>query len=104
MIRYDVLCIGNAIVDIIAECDDAFLVDNAIIKGAMNLVDADRSALLYSHMGPALEASGGCAGNTAAGVASFGGACTLWVRVLRVSLNAIYHRLPYNFRSGLHLP
>ena len=67
MSQYDVLTIGNAIVDIIAECDDAFLVEHGIIKGAMNLVDAERSALLYSHMGPAIEASGGCAGNTAAG-------------------------------------
>ena len=73
MSQYDVLCIGNAIVDIIAECDEAFLVENGIIKGAMNLVDAERSALLYGRMGPAIEASGGSAGNTAAGVASFGG-------------------------------
>ena len=90
MIRYDVLCIGNAIVDIIAECDDAFLVDNAIIKGAMNLVDADRSALLYSHMGPALEASGGCAGNTAAGVASFGGRAAFFGKVSNDTLGDIY--------------
>jgi sugar/nucleoside kinase (ribokinase family) len=72
MSRFDVLCIGNAIVDIIARCDEAFLVDNSIIKGAMNLIDADRAELLYSRMGPAIEASGGSAGNTAAGIASFG--------------------------------
>jgi sugar/nucleoside kinase (ribokinase family) len=90
MIRYDVLCIGNAIVDIIAECDDAFLVENAIIKGAMNLVDADRSALLYSHMGPAIEASGGCAGNTAAGVASFGGRAAFFGKVSNDALGDIY--------------
>jgi sugar/nucleoside kinase (ribokinase family) len=90
MSQYDVLCIGNAIVDIIAECDDAFLVDNAIIKGAMNLVDADRSALLYSHMGPALEASGGCAGNTAAGVASFGGRAAFFGKVSDDELGDIY--------------
>ena len=57
MSRFDVLCIGNAIVDIIARCDEAFLVDNEIIKGAMNLIDADRAELLYSRMGPAIEAS-----------------------------------------------
>ncbi|TIV89488.1 MAG: adenosine kinase, partial [Mesorhizobium sp.] len=39
MPEYDVLCIGNAIVDIIAQCDDAFLETNGIIKGAMNLID-----------------------------------------------------------------
>ncbi|TIU90512.1 MAG: adenosine kinase, partial [Mesorhizobium sp.] len=70
---YDVLCIGNAIVDIIAQCDEEFLETNGIIKGAMNLIDTQRAELLYSRMGPAIEASGGSAGNTAAGVASFGG-------------------------------
>ena len=73
MSQFDVLCIGNAIVDIIARCEESFLVDNGIIKGAMNLIDTDRAELLYSRMGPAIEASGGSAGNTAAGVASFGG-------------------------------
>ena len=90
MSQYDVLCIGNAIVDIIAECDDAFLVENAIIKGAMNLVDAERSALLYSRMGPALEASGGCAGNTAAGIASFGGRAAFFGKVSDDELGRIY--------------
>ena len=70
MSQYDVLTIGNAIVDIIARCEDDFLVENRIIKGAMNLINADRAALLYERMGPAVEASGGSAGNTAAGVAS----------------------------------
>ena len=90
MSQYDVLCIGNAIVDIIAECDDAFLVENAIIKGAMNLVDAERSALLYNRMGPALEASGGCAGNTAAGIASFGGRAAFFGKVSDDELGRIY--------------
>jgi sugar/nucleoside kinase (ribokinase family) len=90
MSQYDVLCIGNAIVDIIAECDDAFLVEHGIIKGAMNLVDAKRSALLYSHMGPAIEASGGCAGNTAAGVASFGGTAAFFGKVCDDKLGDIY--------------
>ncbi|MER9001362.1 adenosine kinase, partial [Mesorhizobium australicum] len=65
---YDVLCIGNAIVDIIAQCEEEFLETNGIIKGAMNLIDTQRAELLYSRMGPAIEASGGSAGNTAAGV------------------------------------
>ncbi|TIN81313.1 MAG: adenosine kinase, partial [Mesorhizobium sp.] len=60
---YDVLCIGNAIVDIIAQCDEEFLETNGIIKGAMNLIDTQRAELLYSRMGPAIEASGGSAGN-----------------------------------------
>ncbi len=61
MATYDVLTIGNAIVDIISRCDDDFLIDNAITKGAMNLIDAERAELLYSRMGPAVEASGGSA-------------------------------------------
>jgi sugar/nucleoside kinase (ribokinase family) len=90
MSEYDVLCVGNAIVDIIARCDEAFLTDNHIIKGAMNLIDADRAALLYERMGPAIEASGGSAGNTAAGVASFGGRAAFFGKVARDHLGEIY--------------
>ena len=90
MSDYDVLCIGNAIVDIIAQCDEAFLADNGIIKGAMNLIDADRAELLYSRMGPALEASGGSAGNTAAGVASLGGRAAFFGKVSSDQLGQIY--------------
>ena len=71
--RLDVLCIGNAIVDIIADCDDAFLEAEGLTKGMMRLVDAREAARLYDHMGPAREISGGSAGNTAAGVAALGG-------------------------------
>ena len=90
MSQFDVLCIGNAIVDIIAECDEAFLVEHDIIKGAMNLVDSSRSALLYSHMGPAIEASGGSAGNTAAGIASLGGKAAFFGKVCNDKLGDIY--------------
>lgn len=71
--KYDVLTIGNAIVDIIAKTDDAFLVEQNITKSGMTLIDMTRAEQLYSDMGPAIEASGGSAGNTAAGIASFGG-------------------------------
>lgn len=90
MSEFDVLCIGNAIVDIIASCDEAFLVDNGIIKGAMNLIDAERSALLYDRMGPAIETSGGSAGNTAAGVAGFGGMAAFFGKVSDDSLGKVY--------------
>ncbi len=90
MATYDVLTIGNAIVDIISRCDDDFLVDNAITKGAMNLIDADRAELLYSRMGPAVEASGGSAGNTAAGVASFGGRAAYFGKVAKDQLGEIF--------------
>jgi sugar/nucleoside kinase (ribokinase family) len=71
--RLDVLAIGNAIVDIIADCDDAFLEREGLTKGMMRLIDADEAVRLYAHMGPAREISGGSAGNTAAGVAALGG-------------------------------
>ncbi|TIS07230.1 MAG: adenosine kinase, partial [Mesorhizobium sp.] len=90
MPEYDVLCIGNAIVDIIAQCDEAFLETNGIIKGAMNLIDTRRAELLYSRMGPAIEASGGSAGNTAAGVASFGGRAAFFGKVSNDALGDIY--------------
>ncbi|MBD0413528.1 adenosine kinase [Oryzicola mucosus] len=90
MSQYDVLCIGNAIVDIIAQCDETFLTDNGIIKGAMNLIDTDRAELLYASMGPAIEASGGSAGNTAAGVASFGGRAAYFGKVAQDHLGEIY--------------
>jgi len=90
MSQYDVLCIGNAIVDIIARCDEGFLSENGIIKGAMNLIDAERAELLYARMGPAIEASGGSAGNTAAGIASFGGRAAFFGKVSDDHLGTIY--------------
>jgi len=68
-----VLCMGNAIVDIIARVEDGFLEKHERIKGSMMLVDAETSARIYDDMPPAMERSGGSAGNTAAGIASFGG-------------------------------
>ncbi len=70
--RYDVAAIGNAIVDVIAEADDAFLSAEDLVKGSMMLIDEPRAHDLYSRMAPGLEASGGSAANTVAGVASFG--------------------------------
>jgi len=70
---YDVAAIGNAIVDVIAPATDAWLSENNLTKGAMMLVDPAQSAALYSKMNQAVEASGGSAANTIAGLASFGG-------------------------------
>lgn len=70
---YDVAAIGNAIVDVIAPCSDDFLTENGLTKGAMMLVDPEQSATLYAKMAQAVEASGGSAANTIAGLASFGG-------------------------------
>ena len=70
---HDVVAIGNAIVDIIGHCDDAFLVKHNCLKGNMRLVDAATISQLYDNMGAAIEISGGSAANTAVGIASFGG-------------------------------
>jgi sugar/nucleoside kinase (ribokinase family) len=71
--RYDVLGIGNAIVDVIAHAEDDFLVVHGMHKGAMMLIDEARAQAVYDAMGPAVESSGGSAANTVVGVASLGG-------------------------------
>ena len=70
--RYDVLCIGNAIVDVFADADDAFLSKQNLHKGSMRLIDEEEAVRLYEAMGPGREISGGSAGNTAAGLAALG--------------------------------
>jgi adenosine kinase len=71
--RFDVLGIGNAIVDVIARTEDKFLVDHDMRKGSMALIDEERATRIYEAMGPAVEVSGGSAANTVVGVGSFGG-------------------------------
>jgi sugar/nucleoside kinase (ribokinase family) len=70
--RLDVLAIGNAIVDVIADADDDFLAREGMPKGAMRLIDEAEATALYEAMGPARELSGGSAANTAAGLAALG--------------------------------
>lgn len=69
---YDVLGIGNAIVDVLAKADDNFLAQHGMTKGAMALIDEAQATAIYKAMGPATEISGGSAANTIAGLASFG--------------------------------
>jgi sugar/nucleoside kinase (ribokinase family) len=69
----DVVGIGNAIVDVIARVDEAFLDHEALVKGTMALIDAERAEALYRIMGPGTEMSGGSTANTMAGIASLGG-------------------------------
>jgi adenosine kinase len=71
-LHYDVLGIGNAIVDVIARAEDDFLVQQGMHKGTMALIDEARAQAIYAAMGPAVESSGGSAANTIVGVASFG--------------------------------
>ena len=70
--RFDILGIGNAIVDILAEVDDNFLAEQGMIKGSMDLIDAGRTDALYALMPPAVQTSGGSVANTAAVAAQMG--------------------------------
>ena len=70
--RIDVLTLGNAIVDVLAQTDEAFLVAKSVHKGAMQLIDEARAEELFGAMGPATIMSGGSGANTAVGVASLG--------------------------------
>ena len=88
--RFDTTCIGNAIVDVISKVDDAFLEREQLVKNSMNLIDEARAEELYGHMGTAVEISGGSAGNTAAGVASLGGASNYIGKVKDDQLGAIF--------------
>ncbi|MGP0059045.1 MAG: adenosine kinase [Beijerinckiaceae bacterium] len=70
--NYDVLGLGNAIVDVIAPCDDDFLVTHSLHKGAMQLIDEARAETLYAAMGQTTVSSGGSAANTIIGLAQLG--------------------------------
>ena len=89
-IRYDVVGIGNAIVDIIGRCDEAFLARHGAPKGHMRLVDEPAVAALYAAMGPAIEISGGSAANTLAGIASFGGRAAFIGKIADDELGRIF--------------
>jgi sugar/nucleoside kinase (ribokinase family) len=86
----DVVGIGNAIVDVLAHCDDAFIARNALTKGAMTLIDTDRATSLYDAMGPAVEISGGSGANTTVGVASLGGKAAFIGKVGNDQLGGIF--------------
>ncbi|MDX2157826.1 MAG: adenosine kinase [Hyphomicrobiaceae bacterium] len=87
---YDVVGIGNAIVDVIGRCSDDFLAEHQAPKGRMRLVDGDTMLKLYAAMGPAIEISGGSAANTMVGVASFGGKAAFIGKVADDELGRIF--------------
>ena len=93
----DVVGIGNAIVDVIAQADDAFLARQALKKGAMTLIDAERAESLYAAMGPGIEMSGGSAANTMAGIASLGGTGAY---IGQVSDDALGRVFAHDMRAG----
>lgn len=88
--RYDVVAIGNAIVDVIASASEEFLVAEALNRGSMQLIDDDRAAQLYERMGPAREISGGSAANTIAGMAALGRRCGFIGQVASDQLGQVF--------------
>ena len=100
--KYDVLTIGNAIVDVLSSTEDDFLVREGLVKASMRLIDAAEADRLYGHMGPAQLISGGCAGNTAAGVASFGGRAAFIGKVADDELGRFFR---HDMKAlGIHFP
>jgi sugar/nucleoside kinase (ribokinase family) len=87
---YDVAAIGNAIVDVIAPSSDGFLDDEGLTKGSMMLIDEVRAEQLYARMAAGIEASGGSAANTVAGVASLGGRSAYIGKVAQDGLGKVF--------------
>lgn len=88
--RFDVLAIGNAIVDVMAPADDGFIASQALTKGGMTLIDADRATQLYADMAPSREISGGSAANTLAGLAALGRKCAFIGQVADDQLGEVF--------------
>lgn len=86
----DVVAIGNAIVDVVASAEEAFLADQGVDKGTMTLIDAPRAEELYDRMGPGIEMSGGSAANSMVGLAGLGGRGAFIGKVADDQLGAIF--------------
>ena len=88
--RYDVLGLGNAIVDVIAQTPDAFLSDHDLVKGSMALIDETRAEVLYQAMGETVTVSGGSAANTVIGAANLGCSASFVGKVKDDRLGALF--------------
>jgi len=88
--KYDVTAIGNAIVDVLAHAEDKFLNDQKLTKGAMSLIDPLTADRLYGLMNPGVEASGGSAANTVAGLAGLGGKAAFIGKVANDQLGQVF--------------
>lgn len=93
----DVIAIGNAIVDVMAPCDDAEIERLGMARGGMTLIDTDRARELYDAMGPGREVSGGSAANTLAGLAALGAKCAFIGQVADDQLGEVF---AHDIRSG----
>ena len=87
---YDVLALGNAIVDVFSHASDEFLIRHDLKKDSMQLVEPERADALYASMGPTIEASGGSAANTAVGVAALGGRAAFIGKVRDDQLGGVF--------------
>ena len=94
---FDVLAIGNAIVDVIARAEDSFLESQGIAKGSMRLIPAEEASALYARMGPGREVSGGSAANSMAGLAALGGRAAFIGRVSDDQLGRVF---AHDIRAG----
>ena len=100
----DVLGIGNAMVDVLAHADDAFLVAHGLARGAMTLIDVEQGASILEAMGQTVEVSGGSAANTMAGIASLGGTGSFIGRVHDDRLGAVFTRDMRSLGIGYETP
>lgn len=94
---YDVIAVGNAIVDVMAPSDEAQVEALGMARGAMTLIDANRAEELYAAMGPAREISGGSAANTLAGLAALGASCAFIGQVADDQFGRVF---AHDIRSG----
>lgn len=105
-VLFDVVGIGNALVDVIAHAQDDFLHEHQLTKGWMDLIDTERAVELYTALGSAVEMSGGSAANTMCGIASFGGRAAYIGKVAGDELGRVFgHDLlavGVQFRPGDH--
>ena len=105
---FDVVGVGNALVDVISHADDQFIHEYELVKGSMTLIDTDRALYLYKALGTAVEMSGGSAANTMTGVASFGGSAAYIGKVSDDELGRVFghdlRAVGVQFRPGAHDP
>lgn len=88
--RYDIVAIGNAIVDVLSRAEDSFITDRDLVKGSMRLISADEATELYNATGPGIEMSGGSAANTLAGMAALGAKCAFVGQVANDQLGTVF--------------
>ena len=101
-IRFDILGIGNAMVDVVARVEDTFLSRHTMHKGAMILIDAAAAEKIYAAMPAGMESSGGSAGNTCAVAAALGARVAYFGKVADDQLGAVF---AHDMRAqGVHFP